>query len=177
MTWTARGHAQLQGRPQVGLGAGVRSLEAGEPRQSQHPAVLLQHHRRIHRVEHFDVAGEADALQHHERLSRHRGERHAGPLVAGALQQAEEKSDARAVARLHGPAIHHDMTRHDAWRLRRLILKHVHYTNSKRGRDILDNWNDYLPRFVKVMPVDYRRALQEMQAAQTTTTQSATGGR
>jgi glutamate synthase (NADPH/NADH) large chain len=68
------------------------------------------------------------------------------------------------------------MTRHDAWRLRRLILKHVHYTNSSRGRDILDNWNDYLPRFVKVMPVDYRRALQEMQATQTTT-QSATGGR
>jgi len=78
----------------------------------------------------------------------------------------------------HGKVdMHRDMTRHDAWRLRRLIMRHVHYTNSTRGRDILDNWNDYLPRFVKVMPVDYRRALQEMQAAQTTTTQSATGGR
>jgi glutamate synthase (NADPH/NADH) large chain len=30
---------------------------------------------------------------------------------------------------------------------------------------ILDNWDDYLPKFVKVMPVDYRRALQEMQAS------------
>jgi len=72
--------------------------------------------------------------------------------------------------------IHHDMTRHDAWRLRHLIGRHVHYTNSTRGRDILDNWNDYLPRFVKVMPVDYRRALQEMQSRQASTSQAATGG-
>jgi glutamate synthase domain-containing protein 3 len=33
-----------------------------------------------------------------------------------------------------------------------------------------------LPKFVKVMPVDYRRALQAMQAAQTATSQSAKGG-
>jgi glutamate synthase (NADPH/NADH) large chain len=58
--------------------------------------------------------------------------------------------------------IRHDMTRHDAWRLRQLIERHVHYTASTRGRHILDNWNDYLPKFVKVMPVEYRRALEEM---------------
>ena len=58
----------------------------------------------------------------------------------------------------------HDMTRFDAQRLHGLIEKHQHYTGSRRARHILDNWNDYLPKFVKVMPVDYRRALQEMQA-------------
>jgi glutamate synthase (NADPH/NADH) large chain len=57
----------------------------------------------------------------------------------------------------------HDMTRHDALRLKTLIEKHWHYTNSRRAREILDNWGDYLPRFVKIMPVDYRRALQQMQ--------------
>jgi len=31
----------------------------------------------------------------------------------------------------------------------------------------LDNWQDYLPRFVKVMPVDYREALKQIQAEQT----------
>ena len=72
--------------------------------------------------------------------------------------------------------ISHDMTRYDALRLRRLIEKHVHYTDSARGRKILDNWNDYLPKFVKVMPVDYRRALQDMQAAQAASSQSARGG-
>jgi glutamate synthase (NADPH/NADH) large chain len=72
--------------------------------------------------------------------------------------------------------IEHDMTRYDAMRLHILITRHVHYTDSARGRQILENWKDYLPKFVKVMPVDYRRALQEMQAAQTATSQAAGGG-
>jgi glutamate synthase (NADPH/NADH) large chain len=58
--------------------------------------------------------------------------------------------------------VSHDMTRFDAIRLRQLIENHLHYTNSARAREILDNWAEYLPRFVKVMPVEYRRALQEM---------------
>jgi glutamate synthase (NADPH/NADH) large chain len=59
--------------------------------------------------------------------------------------------------------VYHDMTRHDALRLQTLIEKHHHYTGSLRAREILDRWSTYLPRFVKVMPVDYKRALQEMQ--------------
>ena len=31
---------------------------------------------------------------------------------------------------------------------------------------ILDGWADYLPKFVKVMPVEYRRALQELERQQ-----------
>ena len=60
-----------------------------------------------------------------------------------------------------------DMTRFDAERLSQLIQNHVHYTASSRAQDILDNWDDYLPKFVKVMPVEYRRALQELQVEQT----------
>jgi glutamate synthase (NADPH/NADH) large chain len=57
-----------------------------------------------------------------------------------------------------------DMTRYDVERLHDLIENHLQYTNSARAKDILDNWNDYLPKFVKVMPIEYRRVLQEMQA-------------
>ena len=60
--------------------------------------------------------------------------------------------------------VSHDMTRYDAVRLKQLIENHMHYTDSSRAREILDNWSDYLPKFVKVMPVDYRRALLDMQA-------------
>jgi glutamate synthase (NADPH/NADH) large chain len=60
----------------------------------------------------------------------------------------------------------HNMTRHDALRLRSLIEKHLHYTNSSRAKKILDNWDQYLPKFVKIMPVDYRRALMQMQPTQ-----------
>ncbi len=62
--------------------------------------------------------------------------------------------------------IDHDLTRYDAQRLRSLIEKHLHYTNSARARSILERWNESLPKFVKVMPMDYRRALEEMKAAQ-----------
>ena len=57
----------------------------------------------------------------------------------------------------------HDMTRHDTQRLRKLIEKHAHYTASSRAQTILTNWGSYLPKFVKVMPIDYRRALDQMQ--------------
>jgi glutamate synthase (NADPH) large chain len=59
-----------------------------------------------------------------------------------------------------------DMTRYDALRLRQLIARHLHYTNSEVAGRILADWQTYLPQFKKIMPVDYRRALEEMQANQ-----------
>jgi len=57
-----------------------------------------------------------------------------------------------------------DMTRYDAVRLKQLIEQHLHYTGSAVARRILDDWGLYIGKFVKVMPVDYRRALLEIQA-------------
>jgi glutamate synthase (NADPH) large chain len=59
-----------------------------------------------------------------------------------------------------------DMTRHDKLRLRTLIERHRHYTNSAVARRILGDWEREFSRFVKVMPIDYRRALEQMQARQ-----------
>jgi glutamate synthase (NADPH/NADH) large chain len=56
-----------------------------------------------------------------------------------------------------------DMTSHDEERLYQLIANHLHYTGSARAKAILDNWADYRPKFRKIMPVEYRRALQEME--------------
>ena len=55
-----------------------------------------------------------------------------------------------------------DMTKQDAERLHQLIARHAHYTNSAKAKTILDDWASYLPKFKKVMPVEYRRALAEM---------------
>uniref|UniRef100_A0A450UTJ5 Glutamate synthase [NADPH] large chain n=1 Tax=Candidatus Kentrum eta TaxID=2126337 RepID=A0A450UTJ5_9GAMM len=55
-----------------------------------------------------------------------------------------------------------DMLRHDALRLGILIERHVHYTDSERGKMILSKWDEYLPRFVKVMPVEFRRVLEDL---------------
>jgi len=42
------------------------------------------------------------------------------------------------------------------------IEKHVEYTDSSRGREILANWVVEQSKFVKVMPVDYKRAIAEL---------------
>ncbi|MCU7812962.1 MAG: hypothetical protein KZQ77_17295, partial [Candidatus Thiodiazotropha sp. (ex Notomyrtea botanica)] len=70
-----------------------------------------------------------------------------------------------------------DMTRYDALRLKQLVEKHLHYTNSEVAKRILDNWEAYLPKFVKVMPVEYRRALKEMQAQQSAASAVSKGSR
>jgi glutamate synthase (NADPH/NADH) large chain len=57
-----------------------------------------------------------------------------------------------------------DMLRHDAERLRILIERHLLHTGSARARAILDHWAEELPRFVKVMPRDYARALRQLEA-------------
>jgi glutamate synthase (NADPH/NADH) large chain len=66
----------------------------------------------------------------------------------------------------HGLVDIADMSRFDEERLHQLIENHLHYTGSSRAKLILDNWAEYLPKFVKVMPVEYRRALEEMAKAQ-----------
>jgi glutamate synthase (NADPH/NADH) large chain len=57
-----------------------------------------------------------------------------------------------------------DMSRFDAERLHQLVSNHARATGSTRARRILENWDECLPKFRKVMPVEYRRALAELAA-------------
>jgi len=57
-----------------------------------------------------------------------------------------------------------DMLGGDEARLRFLIERHAQFTGSQRARKILADWKIMLPKFVKVMPVDYRRALTDLRA-------------
>ncbi len=50
----------------------------------------------------------------------------------------------------------------DKTRLRDLVTKHYKWTNSAMAKQILDNWADAVGKFVKVMPIDYRRALEQL---------------
>ena len=61
-----------------------------------------------------------------------------------------------------------DMLRFDAERLRILIERHHLCTGSARAREILENWNEALSHFVKIMPADYRRALTDLKAERET---------
>jgi glutamate synthase domain-containing protein 2/glutamate synthase domain-containing protein 1/glutamate synthase domain-containing protein 3 len=50
--------------------------------------------------------------------------------------------------------------------LKDLIQRHLNWTQSKRAQQILDGWPDMVGKFVKVVPIDYRKALQKMRAAE-----------
>ncbi|MXN52330.1 glutamate synthase large subunit [Shinella sp. AETb1-6] len=87
------------------------------------------------------------------------------------LEPVPEEDDMLEKLHHHGGDLMHkgmvdvsdDMTRHDEERLYQLVSNHLHYTGSPRAKEILDHWADYRPKFRKVMPVEYRRALEEME--------------
>ena len=74
----------------------------------------------------------------------------------------------RALAQAELPA---EGLRHDARRLHILIARHYLYTGSLLAQRVLEQWQALLPNFIKIMPLDYRRALQDLQAQ----TQAAAG--
>jgi glutamate synthase (ferredoxin) len=50
--------------------------------------------------------------------------------------------------------------------VRVMIGRHAQSTNSDRARQVLKLWDDMVPKFVKVMPKDYKRMLQAMERVQ-----------
>lgn len=50
--------------------------------------------------------------------------------------------------------------------VRRLIENHARYTGSAQAKRILERWSEVRPKFVKVFPQEYRRALGELAARQ-----------
>jgi glutamate synthase (NADPH/NADH) large chain len=84
------------------------------------------------------------------------------------LEPIPEEDHAATEAGAHGELETHGKVRIDHVAgsddaiLKGLIQRHLLYTGSDRARLILENWATYLPRFVKVMPLEYRRALAEM---------------
>ncbi|HEX6632891.1 MAG TPA: glutamate synthase-related protein, partial [Usitatibacter sp.] len=80
------------------------------------------------------------------------------PVPEEETAAAAEGSEVEAHGKVH---IDHVAGSDDAM-LKGLIQRHLLFTGSQRARRILENWAMYLPKFVKVMPVEYRRALSEM---------------
>lgn len=49
----------------------------------------------------------------------------------------------------------------DVHELNGLIARHFHFTKSKKAKMILDDFNKYLPMFIKIIPYDYKKVLHE----------------
>ncbi|RBW69498.1 glutamate synthase large subunit [Bacillus taeanensis] len=48
-------------------------------------------------------------------------------------------------------------------RVKEMIQKHVNYTGSTRGQEVLDNWSDMVPKFVKVIPNEFKVMLESIE--------------
>ena len=48
--------------------------------------------------------------------------------------------------------------------LKQMIMDHVNYTNSEIGKRILDKFNEYLPKFKKIIPKDYEKMMNTIVA-------------
>jgi glutamate synthase (NADPH/NADH) large chain len=84
----------------------------------------------------------------------------ADPALVTRLAKANGESANKVLKDVMG-----DMRFGDIERLHALIVRHAHYTNSARAQAILKDFAAYLPKFKKVMPVEYRRALTELAKA------------
>src|SRR5258708_201914 len=51
--------------------------------------------------------------------------------------------------------------------LRAYLEKHFDYTGSSIAQMVLENWHTYLPRFMRVLPLEYKRVLQERKLEET----------
>jgi glutamate synthase (NADPH/NADH) large chain len=64
----------------------------------------------------------------------------------------------------------------DARRLHTLVSRHARYTNSAKAKAILADWAAWLPKFKKVMPVEFREALKKLAATSSTADQPHRAG-
>jgi glutamate synthase (NADPH/NADH) large chain len=87
----------------------------------------------------------------------------AVPAEEAAVQQA---GDMAGELESHGRVKVNHLEQSEVEILRTLIQRHAAYTGSTRAKKILENFAKFLPKFVKIMPMEYRRALAEMAAAQ-----------
>ena len=64
----------------------------------------------------------------------------------------------------------------DVWLVRGLVEDHVRFTGSSRGKKLLDNWDHVTARFVKVMPIDYKRELERRRSVSRSPRLAIAGG-
>jgi glutamate synthase (NADPH/NADH) large chain len=92
------------------------------------------------------------------------GRNFAAGMSGGIAYVWDSDGRARSHVNLDMVDLEDVVERDDIAELRSLIEKHAQVTGSKRAQDILEDWEQQVSRFVKVMPRDYKRALAELAA-------------
>ena len=87
------------------------------------------------------------------------GKNFAAGMSGGIAYVLDEKRDLYKRLNKEMVSFEEVTNKYDVLELKEMIKEHVAYTNSERGKEILDNFGEYLPKFKKIMPHDYRRMM------------------
>ena len=86
-------------------------------------------------------------------------------MSGGIAYVLDERGDFRSRCNLGMVELEPLVIEEEVEEVKDLIMRHIRYTNSALGERVLINWDALQPRFVKVMPKDYKRALSAMKRA------------
>lgn len=87
------------------------------------------------------------------------GKNFAAGMSGGIAYVLDEDSDLYTKLNKDMVSIEEITSKYDVLELKDMIKEHVAYTNSEKGKLILDNFGTYLPKFKKIIPHDYNRML------------------
>ncbi len=89
------------------------------------------------------------------------GKNFAAGMSGGIAYVLDEKSDLYLKLNKGLVSSNSISDKYDVMQLKEMITAHVEATGSERGREILENFSEYLPKFKKIIPHDYQALLQQ----------------
>ncbi len=87
------------------------------------------------------------------------GENFAAGMSGGIAYVLDEKNELYRHLNREMVSMEQVENRYDKQELRELIRLHAEYTGSEKGREILEHFTEYLPKFKKIIPDDYRKVM------------------
>ncbi|MSA02341.1 glutamate synthase large subunit [Lactonifactor sp. BIOML-A3] len=88
------------------------------------------------------------------------GKNFAAGMSGGVAYVLDEDSDIYTKLNKQMISVSKITSKYDVQELKEMIQDHVTCTNSEKGKEILNNFGEYLPKFKKIIPHDYSRMLQ-----------------
>jgi len=87
------------------------------------------------------------------------GQNFAAGMSGGIAYVLDEDSDLYTKVNKNMVSIEKITSKYDVLELKDIIQEHVKYTNSEKGKQILENFGEYLPKFKKIIPHEYNTML------------------
>ena len=88
------------------------------------------------------------------------GKNFAAGMSGGIAYVLDENNDLYTKTNKEMVSSYEITSKYDVLELKEMIKEHVAYTNSVKGKEILDHFGEYLPRFKKIIPHDYEKMLK-----------------